>query len=166
MNKAGVSMSLLADRPEGNSEPNQPSLVPPPDRVHPSPRLSGNDAESKHKMAIHTQLLEILSKLRVLIDKTRPIQGGVGQEEQGSWSEEWVKEMHTTLNFCRLDIRFWLDDISTITSNLPDAFDGLADRNMELDQTLRETVQDMLQLLASLDEMVDLDTTDPSMSVA
>jgi site-specific recombinase XerD len=93
------------------------------------------------------------------------MQPGVDQMKHGKGSEEREKEIHTTLDFFRLDMRVWQDDISNSTSSLPDAFEGLAGRNIELDQTLRKTLRGMLQHLASVEEMVDSEAG-PSMSVA
>lgn len=166
MDQANVSLISSGHRPKRDSKSSQPSLDPPPNPSDPSPELSGGDAERKHEETIHAQLLAVLSKLEILMDKTRPMQPGIDQEKHGRWSEEWTAKIHTTLDLFRLDMRVWLDDISNSTASLPDAFEDLAGHDMELDQTIRKTLRGMVQHIASMEEMIDSDIAGPSRLVA
>ncbi|KAI1149764.1 hypothetical protein F4825DRAFT_453150 [Nemania diffusa] len=164
IDEPGAPEASGANRPTGNSAPNRSNLGAPHHRSADSSQISGCDAENKDEKTIYTQLLEVLSKLGILIDRTRPINTAVSHEEQGSRSEEWAKEIHTTLSSSRVDVRVWLDDISNMASSLPVAFEDLASRSTELEQTLQRIVHGMLQCLAAVDKIVVLDARGPSIT--
>ena len=156
-------VSLLPSAPPKHDIESSDSILNPhPNQFEPSPEISGGDTEKQHKETIYALLLKVLSKLQILVNKTRPIQSGMNPGERARWSEEQTSVIHTTLDSFRLDMHVWLDDISNITANLRDALEIHAGRNVELNQTLRTMLHGILQHIASVEEMIDSDTTGPS----